>query len=190
MWRRTVRSGCWDCSRRKLRGIAAPVMPSPGYGDLLVASSARKWSRRRGRRRPARRGRLRQQTQAWRARCRSAPQRRRPGRRKRRHAHRSLAVRSPIDKRPPITGFYSRSADRWSDSRWLSSPPATNRQRMVTASRRPALFRREPERPRSQRQRVALRVDKPALADTRRSRARERRCRHGQGSQRRRPAAV
>jgi hypothetical protein len=31
---------CWDCSRRKLREIAARVMPLPGYGPLPAESLA------------------------------------------------------------------------------------------------------------------------------------------------------
>jgi hypothetical protein len=40
---RIVRSGYSDCSRQKLMGIAALVMPSPGYAPLRVASLA--WER-------------------------------------------------------------------------------------------------------------------------------------------------
>jgi hypothetical protein len=39
-WPNVCLEGHKACSRRKLRGIAAPVMPSPGYGPLLVASLA------------------------------------------------------------------------------------------------------------------------------------------------------
>ncbi len=40
VWAADCAERVWDCLRRKLRGIPAPAMPSPGYGPLPVASLA------------------------------------------------------------------------------------------------------------------------------------------------------